>query len=413
MKPVAPKRVGRRAAMATLVLSPIMIFGAVPTPGILMLALVAPIMLMTPARLRMPEARVPVAEILLIAILALSVLWSDVPAYSSERLRTYLVVALATVLACNLLTGREILKYFSWSLSGIIATSLVVLVTQPDRRRFPGLDGTVLVAQFDKNTYGGLLVVSLVVLVGRSRKLGPLAAPGLAVLIYYNHSVTAWTTALVLLASMLLFRRVWQRLPPSTARPVLAVTIIAMVSTVLVLVLTDSQSLLGAVGKDSTLSRRTEIWAACWSQIQAAPLLGHGAYTFLNLDSDSPVTNYVASQFLNFRPPHPHNAVLDLWGQVGLVGLVLFAVVVVVSLGRGVNRAMNGDVPSATGTAVLLFVVLFGVSEPTFTGPWLIVVLIAVGLVHGRSSEAPRAGRPAEQGDARADAQRELREVGL
>lgn len=366
--------------------APVLIFGAFPTPGLLMLLLSLPLLVMLPAVLNRTGGRIPVSEPTLIALFAASVMWSDIPDYSAERLRTYLVLAVATVVACSLLSGAAILKYLAISMGILVGSSLVFLAIDPSTRQFPGLDGLVFSAQYGKNIYGGVLVAALVVVLSERRRISVALVPLLGTLIFLNRSVTAWATALFLAAAILILRQIRGRVPSSSAKPVMVTMLVSMVAGIAALVLTDAPSLLGAVGKDTTLSRRTDIWAACWDQIKEAPLLGHGAFAFLNEDSGSPVTRYVASQFLNFQPPHPHNAVLDLWGQLGLAGLVTFAVILLMTLRRGLDQAISGSAPGVAGVGLVAFVILFGISEPTLTGPWFVLILIAMGMVNAPPS---------------------------
>lgn len=382
-------------ARATLVVTPVLAFDAFRLPGIVTLALVLPVVVLAAGHLASPTARLPGLQILVIAVLSLSVLWGDDPGYSAERLRTYVPLLLATVLAGGLLSADEVLQSLRRAFVVILGSSLLVLAVDPDSRmRFPGSSEVAFHAQFPKNTYGGLLVFGLVLVLAAPRRLNFVLVPSLGVLIALNRSVTAWGVALALAGSVLVGRAVLRRLGPRSAAPVLGLAGVVAVGSVLLLVQGLSTATLTLVGKDPTLSDRTAIWAACWDQIKVAPSLGHGAFTFLNPASDSPATLAIWAHFQNYRPPHPHNGLLDVWGQVGLLGVAVFALMVLAGLRRAAEAAVtHGSRTGAVAVLGLVFILLYGLTEPAFLGPWLVLTLVCLGMADAARSEPPPVAR--------------------
>ena len=89
-----------------------------------------------------------------------------------------------------------------------------------------------------------------------------------------------------------------------------------------------------AVGKDPGLSNRTIIWAAVWPAILKRPILGYGYGGFWNgLEGDSA---YVLLR-VGTSLVHAHNGLLNLWLDIGLVGVVLALVIIL----RGVWDAFS------------------------------------------------------------------------
>ncbi len=75
-----------------------------------------------------------------------------------------------------------------------------------------------------------------------------------------------------------------------------------------------------AVGKDPGLSNRTIIWAAVWPAILKRPILGYGYGGFWNgLEGES---GYVLLR-VGTSLVHAHNGLLNLWLDIGLVGVAL------------------------------------------------------------------------------------------
>ena len=387
-----PEGFGHTVAKLTLVLAPLLAFRAVPVPGILLLGMAFPFVILTFQLARTPRVRFPGWELVLIGVLALSVVWGDDPNYSTERLRTYLPLVLATVVAANLLRREIALKCLKVSIAIMIGAGLVRVLLDPAGAFRGGTGDLVVTGGFSKNTFGAVLVIALLLLLEQRRRANLVFAPALVLLIVLNRSVTAWLVAVLLVAATYLIRDVLARMPTSTARPLMLVMVITGFGGAILMSLINVDSAVSAVGKDPTLGRRTDIWRASWEQVQNAPVLGHGAYTFLDKASGSPVTQYVWAQFRGYKPPHPHNGFLDLAGQVGAVGVVVFLALMVHAFRRTVRPALEGDSVARTGMLILAFILLFSVTEPTFLGAYFVITII--GSAIAGPGQGPVEGRP-------------------
>jgi O-antigen ligase len=99
---------------------------------------------------------------------------------------------------------------------------------------------------------------------------------------------------------------------------------------------------LGRFG-DTTGSGRTDIWTVGWRMVQAHPLLGVGAGNF-PVSSIHYLLRPGALSFTAYivdTPKVPHNIYLEVLAELGVVGLVGFLAVLVISLvctGRAARR---------------------------------------------------------------------------
>jgi exopolysaccharide production protein ExoQ len=92
--------------------------------------------------------------------------------------------------------------------------------------------------------------------------------------------------------------------------------------------------LLDSIGKDPTLTGRTNIWPQVLEMIWAKPWLGYGYNGFWN-DWNSPgATVWYA---VSWTPPNAHSGFLDLWLDVGLLGVIIFAIGFCTTLVNGLN----------------------------------------------------------------------------
>lgn len=95
--------------------------------------------------------------------------------------------------------------------------------------------------------------------------------------------------------------------------------IVAVVTSAAVFVLAPgtAQAVLESIGRDSTLTGRSDIWAACIESISERPLLGYGYGTFWR-GLASPSLHVIASA--EWMVPHAHNGYLDFLLDLGFAG---------------------------------------------------------------------------------------------
>jgi O-antigen ligase len=127
-----------------------------------------------------------------------------------------------------------------------------------------------------------------------------------------------------------------RRLAPR-ARLRAAILVGAGLAALVALALTAAPVLLPWLGRDITLTRRTEIWALLVAPIREHPWLGYGPAAFWGI---APASHELARS-LHFNPGSGHNGFLDLALELGVVGLVAFAVPYTLALARAVRLALS------------------------------------------------------------------------
>ncbi len=147
--------------------------------------------------------------------------------------------------------------------------------------------------------------------------------------------------------------------------------------------------------KDVTLTGRVPLWESLIPVVVERIALGHG-YRAAFGGYFSPVHEVWVQH--SWEPPHAHNAVLHLWLEVGLVGLVLFGI----SFFRAVKRAVHGVnlVHGAVGLWPLMFLstsLLISISESgvnaTDTG-WLLYVVAVLSVAMWNKVPLPQPPPP-------------------
>jgi O-antigen ligase len=126
------------------------------------------------------------------------------------------------------------------------------------------------------------------------------------------------------------------------------------------------------LGRDPTLTGRTEIWGYAFMRLAQRPWLGYARGVFWDPQSvypgeagivvvGLPPMNLLAQ---TYAPPHAHNGVVDLLLEVGIVGLILFVISMMVFLIRAVKRIYVTNTPEDFGPLVFFtFFFMYNITE--------------------------------------------------
>jgi len=121
--------------------------------------------------------------------------------------------------------------------------------------------------------------------------------------------------------------------------------------------------LLSVMGRDTTFSGRTEIWKQVWRFILERPLLGWGYAAFWRGIEGQSFEVVAAMRFIVF---HAHNGFLEIWLELGIVGLTLFVLSYLRAWRKLWAVLRSGDVRRATWMVfVLVLIVIYDLDENT------------------------------------------------
>jgi len=152
-----------------------------------------------------------------------------------------------------------------------------------------------------------------------------------------------------------------------------------------------SDAVLQTVGGDSTLTGRSEIWSAVWQMISVHPWRGWGFDAFWR-GIDGPSAQVWA--MVGATPPHSHNGVLDLWLDLGAVGVLVFLGSFLVATARAARALRGGwSLQSVLPATYLVFFALYNVSESTLLQQhslfWVLYTAVAVQLAEPARRRVP------------------------
>lgn len=270
--------------------------------------------------------------ITLVSFVLASTFWSDAPGLSMQQ---YLPLIRCTLLGIYFgvrFDIEEALSIFSaaFIISGFL--SLVFALVLP-QYGVMGM-GFILSGEDIKHAGSWRGVYSHKNYLGRSMVLGILCVfltevrKRLYLLKYFCLSVFALClllsdskTSLVIFITMLALIPLLKsmRLEYSWMIPILTVSVLCSGSVVTVL-FDNFDQLLNSLGKDATLSGRTDLWYEILLSVRDRPFLGHGYGAFWVEGGGAEIV----WQEFGWQAPHAHNGLLDLLVDIGIVGTAIF-----------------------------------------------------------------------------------------
>ncbi len=137
--------------------------------------------------------------------------------------------------------------------------------------------------------------------------------------------------------------------------------LVTLSATIFHIYTTNAEELLGLIGKDPSLTGRTDIWAWVGEMIDKRPWLGYGFTAFWNgLDGASAYVIRAA----RWPVPYSHNGILDLWLDIGLLGVSVYLLGFGINLIRAIIWARAGTTSDSLWPLILLtYMILSNASE--------------------------------------------------
>jgi O-antigen ligase len=157
------------------------------------------------------------------------------------------------------------------------------------------------------------------------------------------------------------------------------------------------------LGRDSTLSGRTRLWTLAIASGGEHPLLGAGYRSFwLESAAGSIVMDEVS--WGNQNIGNGHSAYIDLWLELGLVGLIAWGLFLWQSCGRVIRMINVGDPLGPAMAAVLLHTSLYAFTERVLLEHsdlgWIFIVALFVQSSPGLACARLDRSRPKQEGQA-------------
>ena len=316
-----------------------------------------------------------------------SAFWSVAPSVTlieSIELAGSAMIGLYVVLRFPISSVVKILllKFFI-----VAVASFAVIVLAPGRGREDWGAGAWSGILPDKNSLGAAMALALVLLVsfspksGRERIAVVFAAVLFSILLLGSKSTTAVTSCVASIGTMLSVL-VLRSKNTSNAVRIGVFTTITMAALGLVIANFQPDSLLGLVGKSSTLTGRTDFWPYLQQAIADRPLLGFGYGAFFGSSIGADYLSTYVVEAGGWHPFHAHNSFFQIALDAGYVGVALFAVALGVALFRAIKLCFaNPTTRSIFPLSIILYLMVSGYTETSFamynTDLWILFICAA------------------------------------
>ncbi|MEO1188677.1 MAG: O-antigen ligase, partial [Pseudomonadota bacterium] len=320
----------------------------------------------------------------LLALCALSFLWSIDPALSARRSFAIIMTTLAGLFIGTRYSWQTLLRAFAvaWLVVAIVSFLTAILVPSFGRMQEVHI-GAWQGLYFEKNQLGGhmaraaLFAGILAIMDGKYRWLwtGTLLLSIALVLLS-----TSKSSLLGLMVGLgILGLGVWMKQGLRVGLLTLWLVAIASLAAGAIFILAPDL-VFQLLGRDATLTGRTDIWVALAENIEQRPWFGYGYGAFWAPES---LPGNWLREALQWDAPTAHNGWFEVTIALGFVGLTFLTLDFLMTTGRAILAAIN----TWTGLFALAFIAqffLFSLSESASLQQnsivWLIYVAIAAKL---------------------------------
>lgn len=346
---------------------------------------------------------VPVSYLVLLAYALLSVSWAENPLVSGKRAVQLLGVLFVALALVRHRREGNAFNLFAWPglfflLLGVLALAAPSLSMDPN--------GNYKGFTFTKNVWGQFaLLMALVFMFLALSKHKPRLNWWLFVFasasLFATRSATTITIYVVAISIVLLWSAS-KRYGSKLQIAALATSIVSVASMFGYFLLQGDlpfdavlEASLVSMGKDVTLTGRTDLWRMMGYEIARHPWLGAGFGGFwLGLEGPS----FTIVRFFSWRPGQAHNGYIDVVNELGYVGLALLLVVLVAHLRNiyWINRRGDG-LTAVFHLAILVSALLLNASETNFmrtTHLWWIILTTSIIGAHVYLRQLEQAAKP-------------------
>jgi len=342
--------------------------------------------------------------LLIICVLwcGLTMFWSVDPGITLRRAIALLMTTLAGMSFASRYDWGKMVQIIAFVMLLLCFISIFIVIFMPARGVMHEIHaGAWRGPWVEKNQMGGVMakgVAAAICAFAMKPQRAWLWIPTLALCILMVLMTTSKTSLLVALSVLLIFfalrtyrRFFFLRLP------------VIFGSLILISLLVGGYvffpaELLGLIGKDPTLTGRTEIWAALFEAISKKQYLGYG-YGVFWYDPLGP--SYEVKSLLEWEVPTAHNGWIDSWLSGGLVLILMFSFLLILTLILAIRRISSGGVEAYWVILSLFFFIFFSVSESSILQQndlaWFLFVATVAKLWAGEKSWWRPGSRPYQE----------------
>ncbi|MBU8597381.1 O-antigen ligase family protein [Alkalihalobacillus clausii] len=322
----------------------------------------------------------------LMVIVVISFMWSHLPELSSRRVVAMVGSTLFGLYLSVRFNLRTIVKLLSTAFGVIIVFNLFGIVFFSEYTTYVETRGEVWqgffshknhLARFAILAFVTLLVMFLTTKKSRYKVITAALTIASLLLLIKSFSATAYILLFIVIAAIPLLRRF--RLKNYLEISVLAFMLSGL-SGLALYALFNANQLLAYVGRDLTLTGRTDIWAAAIDAVAREPFFGYGFSGFwAGYYGPSQQLLMATGKDIN----HAHNGFIDVALQIGIVGLIVFAILLGLTVFRSIKMiTSNSSYLNLWPVLYLILLISMNISENVLLRQndlyWILFVTVSI-----------------------------------
>ncbi|MNQ42952.1 O-Antigen ligase [compost metagenome] len=358
-------------------------------------ALAVGLVLTRPGTALQALARSPLM-ILLLALTAVSVMWSITPDVTLRRVMALLFTTLGGVALASRWRWATLTEIFATAMAVMMIASLFLGALVPDWGRMHELfPGAWRGLWLEKNALGenmglaALFMVAAAIMVPARRRLWLLLAALAAMLVILSTSKTSLVVLILAFASMGFVALV----KAGPKRAIVGTWLAVVVACAAALLITMRSDLVfDLLGKDATLTGRTQIWTAILHQMEQRPWTGFGYGAVWDDTSPGGAHAWITHE-AKFSAAHAHSGWMEVYLALGLPGVIIFAAWFIEMWGRSLWAAYarpSGWLLMPMMTAYTLTMLTESITMNWHNLRWVLFVALALKAVIGDQDAPPR-----------------------
>ena len=336
---------------------------------------------------------------LLVGLAMASVYWTFAPELTPRRSVLLLGSTIFAVYVSARYSLREQLELLAWTFGIIVVLSFVFAIAVPSYGLMTFQEGGVHAGAWrgimmHKNILGRMMCLSSIVFLllatGEStsnRKSSRIFWAGFVLsvaLIILSTSKSAIVVCVTMTTILPLYKAL--RGKYTTLVPIL-ISVVLVGGGAATLLLDNLEVIAGALGKDLTLTGRTDIWAVMLELISQRPLFGYG-YNGFWMGWDSEASAYVW-RTLEWECPYAHNGFMDLLAELGGSGLALFLISFAIATFKAISLVRKTKtVEGLWPLLYLTYLILYNITESSLLSSNSIYWIVYVSVVFSTMVES-------------------------
>jgi exopolysaccharide production protein ExoQ len=305
--------------------------------------------------------------VVLCAFAMMSTIWSAVPGLTFRRSVALALTVLFGLYFAYRFNLKEQLRLLAWACAVCVVFSFAFGILELGNSVNSGEGVPGWYGIFDqKNSLGRMMVLSALVFLflkkvePENKRFANIGLFGSIALIALSRSMTSVVVFLMLMTLLPYLRWTVRK---SAYWMIAGIMFLAAAGTATVIyAAAHMQQVSGLLGRSATLTGRVQIWILSTAMAVRRPWLGYGFNAFW---LPSELFTVRIWRVMGWNVPHAHDGLIELWLELGIVGIGLFLLVFVYYVLRGIGflRRDQGAGAAAWPLVFLVFQFLSNLTE--------------------------------------------------